>query len=89
VQPGRGDEFVAAWVEFAEWTTANVRGAGRGTLLRDLTDDHRFVSIGPWESLEAIQTWRTLDGWTERVTRIREMLVSFEPATLELVAERG
>ena len=89
VQPGRADDFVAAWVEFAEWTAEHVEGAGRGTLLRDTSDDHRFISIGPWESTAAIENWRAQPGWGERVTKIREMLVGFEPATLELVTERG
>jgi heme-degrading monooxygenase HmoA len=92
VKPGCADEFVTAWTEFAEWTahTAHTaHGAGRGTLLRDLGDENRFISIGPWESLDAIESWRALDGWNERVSRIRELLVGFEPATLELVVERG
>ncbi len=59
-------DFVAAWFEFADWTLANVEGAGRGTLLRDLADDH-FVSVGPWDNLEAIENWRSLPGWSERV----------------------
>ena len=89
VKPGRADDFVAAWIEFAEWTSANVSGPGRGQLLRDTANADRFVSIGPWESMEAIERWRSEPGWRERVTKIREMLVSFEAATLELVAERG
>lgn len=89
VKPGRADEFVAGWIEFADWTSANAEGAGRGALLRDLDDDHRFVSVGPWQSLEAIESWRSLPGWAERVARLRELLVGFEPSTLELVAERG
>jgi hypothetical protein len=45
--------------------------------------------VGPWESLAAIDAWRGQDGWKVRVGRIRELLVNFEPATLELVVERG
>jgi heme-degrading monooxygenase HmoA len=87
VKAGRGEEFIEAWTEFADWTAANIEGAGRGTLLRDLDDGHRFVSVGPWESLVAIQRWRQDPGWGERVSRIREMLEGFEPSTLELVVE--
>jgi quinol monooxygenase YgiN len=89
VKPGRADDFVSAWTEFAEWTVQHARGAGWGKLLRDTKDEHRFVSIGPWENLAAIDSWREMTGWHERVTQIKEMLVSFEPATLELVVERG
>ena len=44
VKPGRTDEFVAAWIEFADWTSANAEGSGSRTLVRDLAGDHRFVS---------------------------------------------
>jgi heme-degrading monooxygenase HmoA len=89
VKAGRGDDFVAAWTEFAEWTTQNAEGSGKGTLLRDVGDQNRFISIGPWESRHAIDSWRTLPGWIERVGRIRDLLERFEPATLEFVIERG
>jgi quinol monooxygenase YgiN len=87
VKPGRADEFVAAWTEFADWTLANVEGAGRGRLLRDTADENRFVSFGPWESLAAIDDWRAQPGWQERVAAIRELLDGFEPSTLELVSD--
>lgn len=88
-KPGRADEFVAAWTEFADWTEANAQGSGWVKLLRDTQDENRFLTIGPWKSLEAIAAWRALDGWGERVGRIRELLESFQPATLEVVIERG
>jgi heme-degrading monooxygenase HmoA len=87
VKPGRADEFVAAWTEFAEWTSAKVEGAGRGQLLRDTVDEHRFVSFGPWESHEAIAKWRADPGWQERVARMRELLDGLEASTLELVSD--
>jgi heme-degrading monooxygenase HmoA len=89
VQPGRADDFIAAWTEFAEWTSANVDGAGKGQLLRDTVDENRFVSFGPWESHAAIENWRAQPGWQERVAAIRGLLDGFEPSTLELVGERG
>jgi hypothetical protein len=64
------------------------RRRGSRQLLRDLGDEHRFVSVGPWREDKAIERWRSLPGWSERVVKLCELLVSFEPATLELVAER-
>lgn len=89
VQPGRADEFLAAWSEFADWTEANAAGAGWVKLLRDLDDPDRFVTVGPWASLEAIEAWRALPGWRERVSAIRGLLADFRPSTLELIVERG
>lgn len=87
VKTGRADEFVAAWKEFAEWTSANAPGAGWAKLLRDRADENRFVSIGPWESLEAIDRWRALDGWKARIGGIRELLDGFEAFTLDVAVE--
>ena len=89
VKAGRADEFVAAWTEFAAWSADHAAGAGWVKLLRDTTDGSRFVSIGPWESLDAISAWRGFDGWKERIARIREMLDGFEASTLTVVAEHG
>jgi heme-degrading monooxygenase HmoA len=87
VKPGHADEFIAAWSGLADWTKANVQGAGWAKLLRDLDDPNRFVSVGVWESLEAIEAWRANDGWSSRVGPIKELLVGFEAITLDAAVE--
>ena len=86
---GQQDRFQAAWQELAEWTAANIPGAvaGEARLLQDLEDPTRFYSFGPWESMQAIQAWRTHPGFQERVGRVRDLLDSFEAHTLSLVAQ--
>ena len=86
VKPGQEAEFVRRWHELADWTIANFPGA-RGTLLRDVEDRTRFVSFGPWPSAEHAERWRGAPEFATRVQRIRETLESFEPRTLQLVAE--
>ena len=86
VIPGREDEFVAAWTDFARWTTKNVPGAGAGTLLRDREDRRRFVSFGPWESESAVAAWRQRPEFMDFVKAARELLEEFRPATLDTVA---
>ena len=88
VKPGSAEEFIGAWTELAEWSRANVPGARSAQLLRDRNDANRFVSFGPWESLEAIERWRSLEGFQQRVARIRELLTDFEAFTLELVVSK-
>ena len=88
-QPEKEDAFVAAWREFADWTSREVGGATSALLLRDVAEPRRFVSIGPWESLEAVEAWRANLGFAERVTKVRAFLERFEPITLELVAQVG
>ena len=87
VRPGQEDEFVAAWREFAEWTSREVSGAAWAKLLRDTSAPQRFISVGPWRDREAIESWRSLPGWQERVERLRPLLDRFEPSTLEPVVE--
>jgi heme-degrading monooxygenase HmoA len=89
VKPGREEEFIAAWQELADWTWREIPGTGWAKLLRDRESPNRFVSFGPWESLEAIESWRGHDGFGERVGPLRELLEAFEPRTLEQVAGVG
>ena len=87
-KPGREEEFVGAWSEFAEWTEREVSANATGQLLRDTSAPNRFISFGPWESLEQIENWRAREGWKKRVATLRELLDGFEPTTLEQVAGR-
>ena len=87
VKPGQEDEFVKRWKDFEEWSAAEGLTA-RANLLRDVDQPNRFISFGPWETLEAINRWRTLPGFHEQVGRLSEVLESFDPHTLESVFER-
>lgn len=89
VKPGREQEFVAAWAELAEWTADEVPGSGWARLLRDTAAPNQFRSFGPWRDTEAIEAWRALPGFQQRVERIRGLLGGFEPHTLDLVVEVG
>jgi heme-degrading monooxygenase HmoA len=87
VGDGNQEEFVRRWAEWAEWSRRQglVEDA---LLLRDTEDPQRFVSFGPWESVAAIAGWRALLGYQERVDRLRQVVDSFQPRTLEVVARR-
>ena len=87
VKEGRADDFVERWHELARWS--GLQGlSGPARLFRDHDDPRRFVSFGPWESLEKVQRWRSLPGYDERIARLVEVLERFEPHTLEPVAEQ-
>ncbi len=58
----------------------------RATLLRDLDQPTRFISWGEWKNVEAIQRWRALPGFQERIGRIRSLVESFEAHTMQLAA---
>ena len=88
-KPGLEEEFAAAWQAFADWSVRTIPGGMWATLLRDRTQTNRFVSFGPWDSLEAIEAWRSHAGFRERVGRIRELIDGLEPFTLEAVVDVG
>jgi heme-degrading monooxygenase HmoA len=86
VKPGLEDEFVERWREWAEWShRQGLRAHAR--LLRDVESPGTFVSFGPWETVAAVRAWRGESGYHERVARLQELVESFEPRTLEQVAE--
>jgi heme-degrading monooxygenase HmoA len=87
VKRGREQEFVERWSEWADWSRREGLAA-RAMLLRDVDSRERFVSFGPWESVQAVRSWRALPGYQERVARLREVVDHFEPRTLEVVIER-
>jgi heme-degrading monooxygenase HmoA len=90
VKPGSEEDFVAAWQEMADWTMREVEAAqAGGTLLRDREQPNRFVSFGPWPDEQAIASWRGSSGFKERISRIRNLLQDFSPATLDPVATQG
>jgi heme-degrading monooxygenase HmoA len=86
---GREDEFVEAWTQFVDWSLEDGSGALGGMLLRDSSDPRRFISIGPWTSAEAAQSFFTSPELQQRSAPFRELADRFEPRLLDLQARRG
>ena len=78
------DEFVAAWNDMASATAADFPAA-TAVLLRDRDRPNLFISSGPWQSLEEIESWRGSTTFRDGVARIRASLESFEPHTMDPV----
>jgi heme-degrading monooxygenase HmoA len=85
VKPGREGDFVRAWVEMGERTKSDFPDA-TGTLLRDRSQPNRFISFGPWESLERVDQWRNSDAVKDGVGKMRELLDEFIPHTMDVAA---
>ena len=84
VNPGHEDAFIAAWGEFARWSLEAFPGT-HAWLLRDRDNRAVFMSVGPWPSHGDIEMWRRSLGFRERIERIRDLVASFEPRTLDEV----
>jgi heme-degrading monooxygenase HmoA len=88
VKPGEEDAFVSAWRDMATATASDFAGAS-AVLLRDRDAPNLFISAGPWESLDQIETWRASATFTSGVGAIRAHLESFEPHTMDPVVTIG
>jgi heme-degrading monooxygenase HmoA len=88
VTPGREQEFIDAWHAMASATQAEFPGAS-AILLRDRDEPSRFISSGPWESLDQIEAWRSSATFSDGVGRIRGIIEAFEPHTMDPVATVG
>jgi len=88
-KPGREDEFIQLWTEFAAWSKANAAGAGWVVLLRDSERPNAFLSVGPWESAAAVANWRESEGFRSRIVAIRDLLETFEPTLFTPVVALG
>lgn len=89
VKQGHEAEFVAAWQELGVWTAATIPGNAWAKLLQDEEDPQRFISFGPWKDAEAVAEWRGHAGFQERIAQIQELLESFVPHRMNVVAESG
>jgi heme-degrading monooxygenase HmoA len=85
VEPGREDEFVAAWRDMASSAMAEFSPPEPPRLLRDREHSNVFLTFGPWESIEQIERFRSSALFSERVASMGELLESFETRTLDEV----
>ncbi len=83
VKSGREDEFIAAWGNFARRTFEGNLGAPEVYLLQDTQQPRRFISCGPWESIQRIDEWRKLPEFKEFFAKARELCDEITPMTME------
>jgi quinol monooxygenase YgiN len=78
------EAFIAAWSEFAAWTSARP-GTPTLRLARDVRSAGRFISFGQWGDAEAIQAWKSSDEFRERLGSVVRMATEFEPTELAVL----
>lgn len=86
-KPGREQEFISLWQEFASWSKESFPEAVDAKLLQNRDDPTRFVSLGQWEKEDVVPAWRGSDGFQERMAKIRDTLEDMEMRALTPVAE--
>ncbi len=85
VKPGHEEQFFAAWTASKSPVPPLQGVRTRPRLLRDLRTTSRFVSFAEFESLEAIEEFRSRPDFDELVGAMREHLDDLKISTLEQV----
>jgi heme-degrading monooxygenase HmoA len=80
IKPGREEEFVSTWRDFATWTADIRSGALAGTLVQDTDEPRRFFCFWPFESEEGIRQWRSEPKFREFMMRMRAYCESYQPS---------
>ena len=88
VKPGQEDAFAAEWLELVRLSAAEYPTPEPPTLLRDRDRPNVFVSFGPWPDAAAVERFRASEVFRDAQRRMRELLESFEPHTLDEVSHR-
>src|SRR5829696_9794423 len=86
VNAGSEDEFIERWTTFTQWSLDNAPGTESFTLLRDTAEPRRFLSIGAFESQEAVTQWRERPEFSELRDACREVCEEFVPNDYTLAA---
>jgi heme-degrading monooxygenase HmoA len=80
---GEETEFIDAWRDFAAWAS-DMPGVGTMRLTRNVSDPRHFFSFAPWESIEAIQAWKSSPEFRQRIGQVKARTDEFMPWELEL-----
>jgi heme-degrading monooxygenase HmoA len=68
-----------------QWASEQPR-AGTLRIVRDLEDDHQFLSFAPWDSGNAAHAWKASADFRERMGAVQQHVSDFTPHEYELVA---
>ena len=89
VKEGSEEEFVGRWTAFVEWSLQNAPGVESAILVRDSANPHRFLSLGAWDTAEAMQAWRRMPEFQELFGACRELCDEAQVHSYTLVAARS
>ena len=73
VKEGSEEDFVSRWTAFVEWSLENAPGLVTGILIQDSDNPRRFLSLGAWDTAEAMQAWRQMPEFQELFDACREL----------------
>lgn len=84
VSPAKQEAFIAAWAEFGAWASGRP-GGGTLTLMRDVKDDERFVSVGEWATTGDAEAWKATSEFSEGLAKVLENVDDFKSTELTVL----
>jgi heme-degrading monooxygenase HmoA len=82
VKPGNEELFLEKWQKFAQWSLNNMKGGRWVFMVRDQEQKNKFLSFGPWESLESIAEWRQSSKFRSAFTEFKELCEDIQPSIM-------
>jgi quinol monooxygenase YgiN len=89
VRAGNEEEFVSRWTTFTEWSLNNAPRAEAFVLARSTEEPRKFLSLGAWESQEALDAWREMPRMQELLGLCRELCEEFAFGSYTLASNPG
>jgi quinol monooxygenase YgiN len=83
IKPGKENEFIKLFQNFAEQIFDRNLGAIEVYLLQDIQQPGRIITSGPWESLQKIDEWRKLPEFREFFAKAKELSLEVTPLTMK------
>jgi len=85
VKSGKEKDFIATFGAFAKWVFDRNLGAEEVYLLQDIEQQSRFITCGPWESIQKIEEWRKLPEFKEFFVKAKSMSDEVTPLTMKSI----
>jgi quinol monooxygenase YgiN len=83
IKPGKEIEFIELFRNFAKWVFDHNLGAVEVYLLQDIQQPGRFITSGPWESIQKIEDWRKLSEFKEFFSKAKELSLEVTALTMK------
>jgi heme-degrading monooxygenase HmoA len=85
IKPGREEEFIAAWKDFACWTAEPGSGASEGVLAQDVDDPRLFYCFWPFSDEDSLRRWRSEVPFKQFMMRMRAYCETCRPSIVRTV----
>jgi quinol monooxygenase YgiN len=83
IKSGKENEFIDLFQKFADWVFSQNLGAIEVYLLQDVQEPRRFITCGPWETIQKMDEWRKLQEFKEFFADAKEISDEITPLTMK------